>query len=189
MSQSKNKTETTSEEVTEPVESVKPVEASQKQNEPMVILSKTDAYIHERLKSQPKTLEEVEIKASQERPSDMHRMSLPDEIKEHENKFAFRWLFKNPRAIAEACDQKGWTLLTRGFPGFENVPKHLFTTNGVMERGDNILAFMPKKMAEELRKIPGKLSKDRVENMIGRHSNNPNFYKPSDSEDKNVIMI
>lgn len=130
---------------------------------PMVIMSETDAYIHERLKSQPKTLSEVEVKYDGPRSDATHLLQLPKELEEYKKKFAFRWLNKRKQAIDRALDVIGWNLVNRAI--FNKLPDHLFTANGVIERGDAILAFMPQEHAEVIRKRPGELSRERVKNL------------------------
>ena len=129
---------------------------------PLVIMSEMDAYVHERLKSQPQTLEDIKIK--DRIPEGQHALSLPVEIKKYGDKFSFRWLSKNKRSIDRALDVIGWTLVNRTL--FTDIPDHLFTANGVIERGDAILAFMPAKQAERIRNLPGEKSRERVKNLL-----------------------
>lgn len=171
---------------TEPIkESALEPTAQSRTSDPLVILSQTDAYIHERMKSQPKTLVEV-----LDAPSDgtiRHRLALPPELEAMKDRYTFRWVFKAKRAIDEACDQRGWTLVNKLF--FPDVPNHHFTANGSIERGDNILSFMPNKKAETIRKILQNRSNEILSATFAKHQDNPNFYKPSDNEDENVTMI
>lgn len=132
-------------------------------NKPMVIMSETDAYIHERLKSQPQTLSEVEVKASFNNIDPTHILQLPKELESYKKKFAFRWLNKKKQSIDRALDVIGWNLVQRVL--FNKLPDHLFTANGVIERGDAILAFMPEERAAVIRKRPGELSRERVRNL------------------------
>lgn len=138
-------------------EEVKPEEVK-----PMVIVSQVDAYIHDRMKEGPKSLDEVSIKLERDHYEPTHVLELPKEVKAHEGEYTFRWINKNARAISRAIDVIGWTLVNKVF--FNNLPNHLFTANGSIERGDSILSFMPRKRAEELRAAPGKLSRERVNN-------------------------
>lgn len=154
---------------------------------PTVILTPIDAYVHERARSQPKTLEDVEVKFEQTRRTNEHQLTLPKELEPYEKRFAFRWLFKHKKAIDHAVDQRGWTLCNATL--FPDLPRHLFASTGCMERGDNVLAFMPLKKAEELRKTPGELSRQIINSTLDKHKNNPDFYVPSDREDKRVIGI
>lgn len=128
---------------------------------PVYLGSEMDAYIHERVKSQPKSLEEIQVKSSEDakRPS---ILALPKELEKHGKEYSFRWINKKKRSIDNALDVIGWTFVTRNF--FNDLPKHLFTANGVIERGDAILAFMPQKMAERIRLRPAEISRERVLN-------------------------
>lgn len=59
-----------------------------------ILVSETDAYILDRIKSQPKTLEEVDLQVIEKSMETQHRLRLPDELKEYQKKYAFCWLFK-----------------------------------------------------------------------------------------------
>jgi len=166
---------------------VKKVEVVQEDARPTVLLSEIDAHIHERMKAQPKTLEEVDIKVEPKRGDGKHRLSLPDELVPYLTRYAFRWIFKSSRALDEACNVRGWVLVNRSH--FPELPSYRLSVNGGVERGDNILAFMPKAKAEALRAAPGIRSKEMVTSTFEKHKDNPDFYKPTDSEDERVIMI
>ena len=159
--------------------------------EPMRILSDKDSYVYERMQSQPVSLDKVDVKVLEKQAPDKHRLSLPDEMLDLEKKYTFKWLFKNKRAIDDACDRKGWVLANKSY--FPNLPNHLFTVTGAIERGDNILAFMPKAKAEELRKVPLDKANEIMRNTMARHKDNPNYYTPKDEEsegdDNKVIGI
>ena len=155
-----------------------------------IVLSQDDAYIHEVSKSQPRTLDEIEAKVMDREDPSQHRLSLPPEFKEYEERFTFRWIFKRRQAISEATQVKGWVLVNKTY--FPDLPNHLFTANGAVERGDNILAFMSRKLAEGLRKKANDLSTMMVKSRLGAHKGNPNFYTPADgesAEDGRVIGI
>jgi len=172
---------------------VKPqVKEQTEQQAPQVLVSHTDAYVWDRMRGQPKNLEEVDVRVVTERDPKTHRLSLPAEIKQYENKYTFRWIFKSKRAIDDACDVKGWLLANRLY--FPDLPSHLFTANGSIERGDNILAFIPKAKAEALRQNNADRAKAQIDSLFDKHKDNPNYYAPSDkSEDSGekskVIMI
>lgn len=133
------------------------------ETKPMVLVSEIDAYVHERLKSQPKTLKEVEIKVVNERKEGSHILVLPRELDSYKKKFCFRWLNKKKRSLDNAIDVIGWNLVQRVL--FPELPDFLFTANGVIERGDAILAFMPEKQASIIRKRPSELSRERVKSL------------------------
>ena len=164
---------------------ITPVEKKEEQA-PTVLVTHTDAYIHERIKSQPKSIEDLSVEVGEQNPN-RHRLSLPDELKPYEKKFSFRWIFKNKRAIDEACDVRGWVLANRMY--FPDLPKFLFAMSGCIERGDNILSFMPKERAEKLRKEPGEKSRAVLQATFSKHKDNPNYYVPKDDDDEHVIGI
>lgn len=171
---------------TQEIQTAPAVQESQStQRDPLVILSEVDAVIHERLKSAPKTFEEI---ASREvdLPEGKHRLSLPNDIQKifTQKDLAPRWINKDKRAIDHALDTRGWALVTRVL--FSDIPKHYFTANGVIENGDAILAFMPEKRAERLRAIPRERSNERVKNLPIEKwkSGGEGYYKPTLSEEK-----
>ena len=133
-----------------------PVEDSGK---PLVIASDVDAYIYDRMKGQPKNLDELDVRVLSKRES---ILDLPPELKKHQDHFTFRWINKNPRSISNALDVIGWNLVNRMY--FKGLPSHLFKTNGSIERGDCILAFMSKDRADAIRRAPGEESRLRVQN-------------------------
>ena len=134
---------------------------SQSEATPVYLGSEIDAYVHERVKGQPKTLEEVKVKfiESEKRPS---ILALPKELEKYGKEFAFRWINKKKRAIDNALDNIGWSFVTRNF--FTDLPKHVWGPNGVIERGDAILAFMPQDKAIKIRLKPAEISRERVLN-------------------------
>lgn len=134
---------------------------SQDSSQPLVLVSETDAYIHERMKSQPRSLEEVPIEI-RENTDTLHVLRLPRELDKFSKDYSFRWLNKKKRSIDHALDVIGWTLANKVI--FKDLPKHLFTANGSIERGDAILAFMPRRRAEAIRLRPAQISRERVRN-------------------------
>lgn len=154
---------------------------------PAVILSSADAYIYDRMKAQPRDLDEVDVKVIEKSVPGRHRLSLPDELSHHEKKYTFKWIFKRKQAIDNACDVIGWVLVNKTY--FPDLPNHLFTANGSLERGDSILAFMPKARAEEIRRKPGELSRQAIKSRFESHKDDPNYYVPKDEDSERVVGI
>jgi hypothetical protein len=154
------------------------------ENKPILLVSEDDAYIADRMRSQPKTLDEViAVKEKRYAPGE-HRLSLPKELRLYEKEFSFRWINKRKRAIDEAIDVKGWIIVNRVL--FPDLPKHLFASSGAIERGDALLAFMAFKKAEDIRKAPGIKSSEIVKNQLAKGSEplpkgQSGFYKPEDT--------
>jgi len=128
---------------------------------PVYLGSEMDAYIHERVKGQPKTLEQIRI-MSVEQEKRPNILALPKELEKYGKEYSFRWLNKKKRSIDHALDVIGWTLVTRNF--FNDLPKHVWGPNGVIERGDSILAFISQKQAARIRLRPAEISRERVNN-------------------------
>ncbi len=166
-------------------------EPEQPQDSPRILLSDTDAYIHDRMKAQPMNVSDVSLKFQDKKDPSVHRLTLPKELKEAEKKFVFKWLMKHKKNLDYNCDVRGWTIVNRTY--FPELPHHMFTVNGSVERGDCILAFIPRKVAEARRKEPSKLSEERVKGMYEKHKHNPRYYKPeagtNEADGKEVQMI
>ena len=173
------KAQETSEKVPAPVVQQGTLESSK----PVVIMSELDSYIHDRIVSQPQTLDEAvqRFEQSAVTGATRHRLVLPEFFEQlsydcswghgclhHVNgakgPWVFRWLLKEKRAIDNARDVVGWMLVNRAY--FPHASRMLFTANGGVEVGDGILAFIPAKKALELREAPGKKSRDRIDSQM-----------------------
>ena|SRR3990167_9145654 len=152
-------------------------------------MSEEDAYIHDRMRSQPKTLDEVlSVKEKKYLPGE-HRLTLPIELKVYENRFSFRWINKKKRAVDDAII-KGWVIVNRRlFPNVAQDSKHLFSTSGAIEKGDCILSFMNKDVATQLRNAPGERSTALVNAQLAKGDQQlakgqSGFYKPEDTGER-----
>ena len=152
-------------------------------------MSEEDAYISDRMKSQPKTLDEVLLVKEKKYAPGEHRLSLPKELKKYEDRFAFRWINKHKRAVDDAII-KGWVIVNRRlFPEVAEKAKHLFSTSGAIEKGDAILAFMNKEVALQIRKAPGEKSSAYLKAQLAKGTGKlpkgqSGFYKPEDTSEK-----
>lgn len=146
-----------------------------------VVLDQENAYLSDVIKAQPQTLEDIEVTLKERDDPNFHRLSLPPEIKKYEDKYTFRWIFKNRRAISEASQIRKWIFVNKSY--FPDLPDHLFSTSGAIERGDNLLAFTLNHVAEAMRTKPIDASRNMVKSRIGAHKGNPNFYTPTDDGD------
>ena len=150
---------------------------------PVVIMSELDSYIHDRIVSQPQTLDEAldRFEVISAEGTTRHRLVLPefferqsydcswgDSCAHHTDgihgPWVFRWLFKEKRAIDHATSVIGWMLVNHAY--FPHAPRLLFTANGGVEVGDGILAFIPAKKALEMRAAPGKKSRERINSQM-----------------------
>ena len=161
-------------------------ESGDRTEESRILLSNNDAYVHDRMKSQPKTLKDVDVKVEEKRDATKHRLSLPDEILSFEKKYTFRWLMKHKQALDYACDVRGWVLVNRTY--FPDLPRHLFSVSGSIERGDSILAFIPRKKADAMRAEPGEKSRNIIKGAFEKHKNDPRFYTPSGSSSEDTFV-
>jgi len=170
-----------------PEETIKPVtQAETPQRQTLTLVSETDAYIADRMKSQPKTVDEVAMLKPKRYEPGKHRLSLPEELMEYEDRFAFRWINKKKRALDDAIDVKGWVVINRAL--FPDLPEHLFASSGAIERGDTVLMFYSKERqkayhadnalkAKRLRTSTAMLQKTLPEVEKGQAG----FYKPKDT--------
>jgi len=162
-----------------------PVQAeTAKQN--IVIHSELDSMVMDRLKSQPDTLQAIDAEVIEKKQPDKHRLSLPDELLSYTKKYAFCWIFKRKQAIDEAIDQLHYKLTNRTY--FPELPDHCFSARSVIERGDNILMFRPKRIDEEMRKAPGIESTDRIKARTSAHEGDPSYYVPASDEDGGKVV-
>lgn len=172
-----------------PVFSKQPVEVSEPAAQPLVITSHTNAYIHDRLKSGPKSWDDVKVEVvDDERDSKWNVLVLPKDVEDSFRKrnITPRWVNKREQSISRALDVRGWMIANRLL--FPELKSHLFTANGTIERGDAILCFMPKERADALRAEPGKRSAERVKNLpIDKwkvDQGGDKYYKPRLSEER-----
>ena len=151
---------------------------------PLTIVSNEDAYIANRMKSQPQTLDEVlEVKEPVYAPG-KHRLSLPDELLGYEDRFRFRWVNRKKRALDDAIDVKGWNFVNKAL--FPHLDKHLFTTGGAIERGDAVLMFMSQAKAKAINKMVHTKAKQQRDsnpmlNPPQEQEGQSGFYKPKDT--------
>lgn len=176
-----NKEEGKPEEEKLETEASKPVPVGEPQIN--ILRSEIDAFIADRFKSLPKSLEEVEARVVEKPQDGKNQMSLPDELKDYEKKFAFCWIYKKKKAVDEACDLYHWVLCNKTyFPDVAEKAPHIFTANGAIERGDNILAFRSKSVDEFMRKAPGIESNQLIQARKEAHVDDPAFYIPKSDE-------
>ena len=170
----------------EPIKEISEQEVKVQEYPILQTMSEEDAYIHDRMKSQPKTLDEVLMVKEKKYAPGEHRLSLPKELKVYEDKFAFRWINKHKRAVDDAII-KGWVIVNRRlFPDVAEKAKHLFSTSGAIEKGDCILAFMNLEVAIQIRKAPGEKSNAYLKAALEKGTRplpkgQSGFYKPEDT--------
>ena len=159
---------------------------------PTVIMREEDAYIHERIASQPKSLEELgRIKVHTD--FEKTRTQLPDYFEAfsydctvsnpkcrahawkqdettnrwsygNRGKYIFRWVKNSKRAIDISMNVYGWVFVNRRL--FTEAPTHLFSANGGVELGDLILFVLPAEQGLALRHAPGKRSTEILKSRI-----------------------
>lgn len=182
---------------TEPIKEVAPIiKEDIKATEYPILqtMSEEDAYINDRMKSQPQTLDEVLLVKEKKYAPGEHRLSLPKELKSYEKQFAFRWINKHKRAVDDAII-KGWVIVNRKlFPSVAQRAKHLFSTSGAIEKGDAILAFMNKEVAMQIRRAPGEKSSAYLKAQLEKGTQplkkgQSGFYKPEDTSEKEDVGI
>lgn len=153
------------------------------------VLAEDDRYIADRMKSQPKTLDDVLMVKEKRYAPGEHRLTLPKEFKVYEDRLSFRWINKKKRSIDDAII-KGWIVVNKTiFPEVAKKSKYLFSTNGAVERGDAVLACIKKEIAESIRKAPGIKSSAYLKNQLNKGTTplpkgQSGFYKPEDTTEK-----
>lgn len=169
--------------VKEPVATIPTPEKLEPQT--FVIKTELDAYISERLQTQPKTLAEISVRDVISPLDGTHALTLSKEVKKslESRGFTAFWINKKKKAIDHALNDRGWTIYNRVY--FPDIPKYNFTANGTIETGDCILGFMPTKNAKRLREIPGEISSERMKNLPmdrykeSRPDEKIGYYKPA----------
>lgn len=178
-----------------PIKQEVKVEEKKETPQTFVIKTELDAYISERLQTQPKTLEDIKISEVISPLEGKHKLSLPKEIKDVLDKGGYTpyWINKKKQAIDHALNDRGWSIFNRVL--FPSIHKHNFTANGTVEIGDCILGFMPTKRAERLRTIPGEISSERVKNLpMDRYKESKGeekigYYKPAYSAERDGEVV
>jgi hypothetical protein len=141
------------------------------------------------MKGQPKTMDEVDIKVVRNYDDPQSILEIPKELKKFEDKYSFCWISKKKRSIDEYIDVLEFSFVNRTL--FPTLPKHLFTANGSIERGDLILGFLPIKSAEALRNRPGEVSREKVKSTLVQDLNkwkdvgDDKYYKPDSGVSEN----
>ena len=97
-------------------------------------------------------------------------------------KYVFRWFLNKKRSIDEAKNLHGWYLVNQTL--FSDAPRILFSINGSLEEGDNILGFMPVEKALRKRNRPSEISVGKMNSEKEKFEDNPNFYKAKLSPEK-----
>ena len=170
-------------------EVVKEVQEVQETAPILQMLAEDDRYIADRMKSQPRTLDDVLMVKERRYAPGEHRLTLPKEFKVYEDKLAFRWLNKKKRSIDDAII-KGWIIVNKTiFPEVAKKSKYLFSTSGAIERGDAVLACIKKEIAESIRRAPGLKSSAYLKNQLAKGTQplpkgQSGFYKPEDTTEK-----
>ena len=184
------------------------------ETKPLTIVTELDSYISEKMKTQPlakdiKVIDQTdEYRHRLSLPPHFEAFSRdcsigrscknhhwkPFEVQIAENqkitrwayevngKYVFRWILKDKRSIDRATTVRGWVLVNR--QNFPDAPRELFSVNGGVEVGDNILAFLPAEIAKKYREDPGIKSRERIDAELNKHRENPNYYEAKlDSEE------
>jgi len=147
-----------------------------------VLVTEVDGYLTERMKTQPKTLEEVLKITEVARIPGRHRLSLPKPLERYAKDFAFHWILRHKQAIDEAID-KGWVFVNRQL--FPSLPQWLFSVSGSIEKGDLILSCMSKARAEARTKKAQQRSSEMVNTQVHKYKEDPEkFYKPTLSKEE-----
>jgi hypothetical protein len=167
----------------------KTVISTQEQAPTLTIMSQEDAYLADRMKSGPKSLEEVVTVKERHYAPGEHRLSLPSEFKKYEKKLAFRWINKKKRAVDDAIN-KGWAIVNRTlFPDIAKNSPYLFSTSGAVERGDAVLAIISLAVAKQIRLAPGEKSMATVKSHLNKGKvklpkGKSGFYEPKEKDEE-----
>ena len=159
----------------------------ERQVQNIMVHSELDSMLLDRVKSQPQTLDEIDAEVFSRPKEGRNRLSLPRELEPYTSKYAFCWIFKRKQSIDEACDQLHYKLTNRTY--FPDLPDHIFSARGIIEYGDNVLAFRPMAIEIEMRKAPGLESLNRIKARTSAHEGDPNFYIPKGDDGEKVVGV
>ena len=183
---------------------------TEQNQQPTLVMSELDSIIRERIKSQPSTIEQVDIAVSRVEAPGLHRLSLPPYFEQFSydctrgdvceyhardkktgkiisgrGRYIMRWIMKDKRAIDPALNVRGWYLVNRSY--FPEAPKMLFGTSGGVETGDLILVFMTVEKALAIRKFPQQKSRDLLNSRMTPSKKKPNrILMTGNPDDENV---
>ena len=166
-----------------------PVQPEKVERQNIIVHSELDVMLLDRAKSQPRTLEEIDSEVIVKPKEGRHQLSLPNELESYTKKYAFCWIFKRKKSIDEASDLYHYYLTNKLY--FPELPDHLFSARGIIERGDNVLMFRSRKVDEEMRKIPGIESIKAIKARTTAHEGHPSYYVPQETidGDKKVVGV
>ena len=153
-----------------------------------ILVSEKDSYIREKMKGQPRNLSEIEQRAEVTSVAGRHRLALPEFFEKHSHdctwgdgcsvhkagkvkflettrgRYMFRRQLKDKRSLDAAVNITGWSFVNKTL--FPDAPRELFSPSGGVEEGDTILLFLPAKKALEIRRAPGKRSRELIGGQI-----------------------
>jgi hypothetical protein len=149
-------------------------------------MSDGDSLIADLVKEQPNE-EQIERLTSTYR-SHPDLLAFPEEVlAKHGKEYHFAWLAKGTD-LAVKLRTTGWVLANR-----TNCPwikAHRFGGHGALEQAGMLLAFMPKRLADEMYAQPGRRSTEKLKFALEdrfRHQDKDapyQFYKPEDKGDE-----
>jgi hypothetical protein len=134
---------------------------------PQIVMSNTDAELSDIIASQSA---EFDIRD----PKTYNPFDIPEECKVRSDKdYRYRWVSKDKRMIERAM-YKGWKICNKMNSPY--IPSRLFGLHGAVEKLGHLLAFIPLKKAEDMRKESGDKSREAVKLYTEDIKKDPRFY-------------
>jgi hypothetical protein len=149
---------------------------------PMRVMSNEDSLVADLVKEQPSLEQLAQITSTYRKVPDL--LAFPEEVlAKHGKEYHFAWLNKN-KDLSVKLRTTGWVLCNRTNSPY--IKAHRFGGHGAVEQAGMLLAFMPKRMADEMYAQPGRISAERLKYATeGRFKQQDKdapyqFYKPVD---------
>ena len=150
---------------------------------PVRVMSNEDSLVADLVKEQP-TLEQLaQITSTYRKVPDL--LAFPEEVlAKHGKEYHFAWLSKN-KDLSVKLRTTGWVLCNRTNSPY--IKPHRFGGHGAVEQSGMLLAFMPKRMADEMYAQPGRQSTAKLKYALEDRFKNQDkdapfqVYKPEDT--------
>ena len=152
------------------------------------VLSSTDSLIADLIKEQP-TVDQLATLTVKDRKI-IDPLELPEEcLEKHNKEYVYVWLSKD-KDLAIKLRTDGWVLCNRTNSPY--IKGHRFGGHGAVEQAGMLLAFLPKRLADEMYERPAALSRAKVKHYTEGIFQNidpdakAHLYKPKDTTSKDA---
>ena len=153
---------------------------------PVRVMSNEDSIIADLVHEQPTEAQIAQMTAVYRSHPDL--LAFPEEVlAKHGKEYHYAWLAKN-KDLAVKLRTTGWVLCNR--TNSPHIEPHRLAGHGALGQAGMLLAFMPKKMADEMYAQPGRMSTAKIkhytEDIFKQQDKDApvSFYKPEDTGER-----